>query len=299
MSGKVELVYTVSKKGYELVKAGKAVISSGGLRMPDGSLLELAKPAVQGFTGSVSSPLTLASSLSNNIQSGFIQHGVNQANQKLDLSLEKLDRLERTVDALASRSNVLSWASCAFSMANCGISIAGFYITLKKMDQVSAQISTLIDKIDRAMVNEMQERYHKYRLNLSSDLGLLQTFRSEVTKTPSFEINLNEIAAFLGRIISEFESRTIDGVLGCSLIFGLAVPFAQGVREYSTRFYYENGGFPANYDSWLEMLRRIDSETFQNLLKNFLVFDHPELRMEERYAAFSGGTSSSTTTRAL
>lgn len=292
MSGKVELVYTISKKGYELVKAGKAVISSGGLRTQDGSLLELAKPAVQGISKSITSPLTLASSLANNVQSGFIQHGVNQANQKLDLSLEKLDSLERAVSALASQSNALSWVSCAFSMANCGISIAGFYMTLKKMDQISAQISALSDKINRAIINDMLERYDKYRLNLSSDVGLLQTFKPEVTKTPSFGANLNEIAAFLKRVISEFELRTIDGVLGCNMIFGLAVPFAQEVREYSTQFYYENSCYPANYDNWVKILEQIDSETFQRLLKSFLVFDHPELRMEARYTAFTGGMGS-------
>ena len=37
------------------------------------------------------------------------------------------------------------------------------------MDQISAQISALSDKIDRAIISEMMERYDRYRLNLNSE----------------------------------------------------------------------------------------------------------------------------------
>jgi len=291
MPGSVELVYTVSNKAMKLVKAGKAVISSGGVRMLDGSLAELAKPALKTVSGSITSPISLVSSLANNVQSGFIQHGVNTANKKLDVTLETLDRIEQAVGSL-SRSNILGWASCAFSMANCGISIAGFYMTLKKMDQISAKISALSDKIDHAIISEMVERYERYRLNLNSDLGLLQTFKPEVTKTPNFEEHLNEITAYLNRILAEFEAHKIDGVLGCNLIFGLSIPFAQEIREYSTQFYYENNHYPTNYLQWISVLNRIDSDTFKQLLKSILLYDLPNLRMEDRYSAFSGAVSS-------
>ena len=291
MFGEQKIAFTVSQKAINLVQSGKAVISSGGVRLLDGSLAELAKPAVEIASKSVASPITMVSSLANNVQSGFIQHGVNKANKKLDVTLETLDRIEQAVGAL-SKSNILSWASCAFSMANCGISIAGFYMTLKKMDQISAQISALSDKIDRAIISEMMERYDRYRLNLNSDLGLLQTFRPEVSKTPSFEEHLNEIAAFLKRTIAEFEAHEIDGILGCNLIFGLAVPFAQDIGEYSTQFYYENRRYPANYLQWVGILERINSDTFKSYLKSFMLYDHPELGMEERYAAFSGAICS-------
>lgn len=291
MSGKVQMAFTISQKAVDLVQSGKAVISSGGVRLPNGSLLELAKPAVRTASKSVASPISMVSSIINNVQSGFIQHSVNKANKKLDVTLETLDRIEQAVGAL-SRSNILSWASCAFSMANCGISIAGFYMTLKKMDQISAQISALSEKIDRAIISEMVERYDKYRLNLNSDLGLLQTFKPEVSKTPNFEEHLNEIAAFLKRILTEFEAHEIDGVLGCNLIFGLVIPFAQEIREYSTQFYYENRRYPSNYLQWISILERINSDTFKNYLKSFMIYEHPELNMEERYAAFSGAICS-------
>lgn len=80
----VVLAYKVSKKAMRLVKAGKAVISSGGVRLKTGELVELAKPVAK-LTGSniPMGPLTFISSLGNNVQSVFIQKGVNKANRSL------------------------------------------------------------------------------------------------------------------------------------------------------------------------------------------------------------------------
>ena len=77
----VVLAYKISKNAMKLVKAGKAVVSSGGVRMLDGTLVELAKPAAQALGSSPLSPLTFVSSIGNNVQSVFIQKGVNKANR--------------------------------------------------------------------------------------------------------------------------------------------------------------------------------------------------------------------------
>lgn len=84
----VVLAYKISKDAMKLVKAGKAVVSSGGVRLLDGSLLELAKPVAKTASGGPMGPLTFVSSLGNNVQSVFIQKGVNKANRSLN-GLEK------------------------------------------------------------------------------------------------------------------------------------------------------------------------------------------------------------------
>lgn len=81
----IELAFEISKDAMKLVKAGEAVISSGGVRMQDGSLFELAKPIAQAGSNNIPlNPLNLISSLSNNMQSVFIQRGVNKANRGIN-----------------------------------------------------------------------------------------------------------------------------------------------------------------------------------------------------------------------
>lgn len=292
MAGNVKLVFTISKQAMKLVKAGKAVIESGGVRALDGSLLELAKPAVQTFTNgamsNITSPINLVSSLANNVQAAFIQKGVNTANAKLDVSLEKLDQIQTAINGL-SNANVLGWVNCAFGMANCAISVAGFYMTLEKLNEVSQKIDTLTDKIERQKRNDDIERFDKFRLNINSDIAALQSNEFNSNQT-NIENHLAEIASFLKRVIAEFENKEIDGQLGCCLIFNLAIAFAQELKEYSAQFYYEKGTFPPNYESYLQILESINSDSFKNYLKQFLIFECMQIPMEERYAAYSGAT---------
>lgn len=86
MAGAVQVGYTISKAALKMVKAGKAIISSGGVRLPNGAMYEMAVPsALSNAGGGIFAPITMVSSLANNVQSAFIQHGVNVANDKLDV----------------------------------------------------------------------------------------------------------------------------------------------------------------------------------------------------------------------
>lgn len=286
MAGDVKLVYTISKSAAKLVKEGKAVLESGGVRDHAGKLVELAKPAVDSVTDNLSSPITMVSSLANNVQSGFIQKGVNQANKKLDLSLDKLDQIQRTVEGLA-KTNVLGWVNCAVGLANCGITVAGVYMTLKKLKDVLEQIQGLSNVIEKNIVNEHLEFFDRYRLYINSDVGRMQQNNLSVVQNGNVEDHLAQIAAYLKRVIREFENREIDGELGCTIIFNLAIAFAKEINQYSAFYYYETGKMPSNYEAWVDVLKSIDSPSFQEHLKRYLFFECQKIGIEEKYTTYS------------
>lgn len=286
MAGNEKLVYTISKTAANYVRDGKAVIDSGGVRWLDGRILELAKPAVSSITGNLTSPIALMSSLVGNVQSGFIQNGVNQANTKLDLSLEKLDQIQNAVNGLA-KSNVLGWVNCGFSMANFGISVAGICMILEKLNKISLQINDLTSKVDRKIKGDYLEKFDCYRFYIKSDIQALD--KSDIAvNLNEISIRMGEIAAFLKRIIREFNNKEIDGMLGCSIIFNLSIAFAQELRKYSAQYFYQNGQYPANYEEWVQILYSIDSDTFKEHLKQILIFDCIDISMREKYSAFGG-----------
>lgn len=286
MAGEVKLVYTISKEAAKLVKQGKAVLESGGVRDHAGKLIELAKPAVNSVTGNLSSPITMVSSVANNVQSAFIQKGVNVANKKLDLSLEKLDQIQMAVNGLA-KSNVLGWVNCAVGIVNCGITVAGFYMTIEKLNEVSAQLEGLKKIVEKDIINQHLEFFDRYRLYIISDEGRMKQEGLSVVQGGSVEEHLAQIAAYLKRVIREFENREIDGELGCTIIFNLAIAFAKEVNEYSALYYYETGKMPSSYEAWVAVLESIDSPSFKEHLKRYLFFECPHVGIEEKYTAYS------------
>ena len=135
-----KLVFTISKAAAKLIKAGDAILSAGGVRLTDGTMFEMAKPAAQAISQLTSSfgsmnpvvaGVNLASSLASSVQCAFIQAGVNSANVKLDDVLVKLNSISEAMGGL-STVKALSWVNTAFSLANSGISIAGFYWSIVK-----------------------------------------------------------------------------------------------------------------------------------------------------------------------
>lgn len=290
MSGKVKLVYTISKEAAKLVKSGNAVISSGGVRALDGTIIEMAKPAAKAVVSNGGSVLGTMSSLANNVQSAFIQKGVNQANKKLDLSLNKLDMIQKSIDNMAN-ANMLCMVNSAIGIANCGISIAGFALVLNSLDKVSEKISELTDVVKDEILRNQIEKFDRLRMNIKADVAMLQKIDTKVAGKYSYIDHINETAAYLRSIISAFNNKCIDGQIGCTIIFNLAVVFAQEVSEYSARYYYENGEFPVNYEEWVSIIESINSNTFKEYLKNFIMFEKMDMSMKEKYAVYSGAVA--------
>lgn len=287
MAGEVKLIYTISTKTYELVQAGQAMLSSGGVRTLEGKLLELAKPAaVAADSFSAMNPLgifNLGSSIIGNIQMGFVQNSVNNANRTLAMTIQKLDMLHNVVTTVSA----LSWLNCAIGMLNCGVSIAGFKMTLDKLDDVKRQIEFISDKIDYEVAQSIKRRFNEFRLYINSDLDALE--RGALTDAEKTRISehIDKMIAFLMDVIDRFEKHKINGELACNVIFNLVIAFSQVVREYSAQYYYEYGKMPANYNEWIALINRIQSASYKERLKEYLILD-TDTRMEEKYLAFGG-----------
>ena len=146
----VELAFEISKDAMKLVKAGKAVVSSGGVRMLDGTLVELAKPVAKAVGNSnPMNPLTFVSSLSNNVQSVFIQKGVNKANRGIkDLKKQGLKIIEDYelihADTLELRRGMVTVMD-ELQQANQTVSLLNKKadVTLLKMNQLQNTVNAL------------------------------------------------------------------------------------------------------------------------------------------------------------
>ena len=182
----VVLAYKISKKAMKLVKAGKAVVSSGGVRSMSGELIELAKPGAKTIGGNNAfGPLTFVSSIGNNIQSAFIQKSVNKTNRVIkdlkkqgveiikDLDLIHADTLEikhgmlsmmdelqdvnRSVDLINMKSdfNLIQMNQLqsmvsnlgAVTWLNCAFGILNCGISIIGFSQVLNRLSSISEQI--------------------------------------------------------------------------------------------------------------------------------------------------------
>ena len=286
MNGKVKLIYTISKEAYSMVKKGGAVLQSGGVRNVDGSLMELAVPGVQnaqGFSipGNVFPGINMVSSLANNVQSAFIQKGVNEANRKLKEVLSNQALMINKLNVISG----LQVANLAVGFVTLAVSVKNFADIKKQLDDVKVVLIELTEHIQKKEIFDYIEDYDKYAGYMTSSIEHMQ-------HTTSLDYNiaksLADVEAFLAKIIRMFNEREIDGNLGCEIIFGLTPCYVQAVKMYSSICYYTCGEVPDIYNKCVKVLEMLNSETFRNMMKQYLMINSQGLTMQELYNGFSG-----------
>lgn len=288
-----ELMFSISKKAVGLIKAGKAVLESGGVRSLSGQMIEMAKPIATTVTQTANvatkfgphiASVNLASSLANNVQSGLLQHSVNLANGKLDTIIKQLGHLANAMQGL-QQVQVLSWVNSAFSLANCGISVAGFCMTLNKLEQVKDKLNQFSALYEHDRESSYVEDYQNYQMLLKSHLSFLQErYKSDTFDHQSFlqretaiENDLTHTENYLRKILKAFQARTINGEAGCQIIFTLCIIYAQTVNEFCCQYFYSHGIQHPMFRDWISVLDEIDSPAFYKFLKQYFTFDREYL----------------------
>ena len=279
-----EIVWKVSKEAARLVLENKAMFSSGGVRQLDGTLLELAKPAISTAMmnpklAAIGLGLNVASSLASNVQSAFLQKGLNLANLKLDDVIQRLGRLETAMQGLQG-IKALSWANTALTLANTGISVAGFYMTLNKLGRIEDQLNIMLSRYEKDRSGDAVEQFHTLMLELKGDLNYLQNKSMQgaydadsfVYREATLEEHLSQTSGFLSRIMNEFREERIDGRIGCQIIFLLSSVYAQTLNEYCCQYYYAHQMAHALFGEWMKVLDEIDSPEFKEYVKKYFTF---------------------------
>lgn len=272
----------------KLVKARKAIISSGGVRELNGRFIELAKPianTVRQGGGISANPLfsgiNLASSLGTNVQCGFIQKGVNTANLKLDTVITKLDSLTAGLGNL-STIGALSWVSAGFGMANLCVSAAGFAILSSKLDGIKHTIDEFYRQYKKDTESKNISESRNLGTHLNNHLNILRQIQHDETlqfsdyekREGDIDRDLSDALSFLNDIIDAFCGREIDGHIACEIILSLFPLYCQVLNLSCCLYYYtHNSKQHPTYRSWCSIFDKLDSDEFTKALKRYFAFD--------------------------
>ena len=295
-----QIVASISPENWELVKAGKAVLGPGGVRNPDGTLVELLKPtlskgagkALNAVSGGVLGGLNLASSVGCNVQCAFIQKGVNQANVKLDVVIDTLNDLSNAVGKLGTIQS-LSWLTSAVGITNLVVSAVGFYKMSKKLDGLDMKLNEInenIENIQRTLkkmeISSEIKDYKRLTLDLEADIEEMQRMDiSYASREREIRTLLNASATLLEQFICKLGDESEFDELYCRMIFTLSALFVQAVNNYSARYYDSYHAFPTNYSKWAKIIVALNSEEFHSKVRKFIIFGMPRVPFGTRQKA--------------
>ena len=243
-------LFTFSAEATAELMAGNVSLSSGGLRKPDGTMLELAKPVVI-------DPAEVAK-----IQNSSVEE---QLEIQIRTTNSKLDQVIADNQALSK----IAWMNYAVNCRTYEMTYQGFQAVIQRLDSISAQFANFQIRLDNKEFNDALELNNKYKSNLQTIASVLEKKDFNAGKAAlTIEPMLNEIQAYFERLYSELKAGIkIDQLLLGSIIF-LLEPYCYVIRRYSALYYYENETYPANYRTWIDVISRIIRDArFQNRMQ--------------------------------
>lgn len=243
-------LFTFSAEATAELMAGNVSLSSGGLRKPDGTMLELAKPVVI-------DPAEVAK-----IQNSSVEE---QLEIQIRTTNSKLDQVIADNQALSK----IAWMNYAVNCRTYEMTYQGFQAVIQRLDSIFAQFANFQIRLDNKEFNDALELNNKYKSNLQTIASALEKKNSNAGMAAlTIEPMLNEIQAYFERLYSELKAGIkIDQLLLGSIIF-LLEPYCYVIRRYSALYYYENETYPANYRTWIDVISRIIRDArFQNRMQ--------------------------------
>ena len=290
------ITMSISAEAAKMVAQGLAKVSSGGVRLNNGTMFDLAEPVVESACKTFMNAANpyfgvanLASSLGTNVQCALISRDVGVVGTKLDSVISQCSMIANSLSGLP-QIQVLSWVGTAFSLANTGISVVGFYATLNKLNGVNKIIQDFYNQYKQDRENDIYEKFYNNYLNLRNDLGHLQSINSMATINKeqllyfgqNIEVHINESASFI-----RSQMRSLSGNISkekniFKMVLSLYVVLAQTINEYNSLYYYVNNAKHHMINDWTTFLSDFSSPDFRDNLRQHLIYCEDYLRVNPK-----------------
>lgn len=256
-------LFTFSAEATAELKAGNVSLSSGGLRKPDGTILELAKPVLIDSANIVKIP--------NRTEDEYLMSRLRAINSKLDQIILNDQALTQ-----------IAWMNYAVNCRTYELTYRGFQTVIERLDTISTQLNRLQVRFDRREVNNTIEMNSKCKSNLKTIAALMETKKFDMEfSAVIIEPMINEVQAHFKQLYYDLNNEDQSLQLALESIVFLIEPFCYVIRRYSALYFYENGGYPANYDAWTAVVNCIIADSQLKKLIEYFLRVYSELNLEE------------------
>ena len=188
--------------------------------------------------------------------------------------IEQQDMLEHMNEGL-QLANKLELFNAVVGVVNVGVSIAGFIIIANKMNEISAQISEVLNTVKNAHEDETMYKFDKV---IEQHLYMLSCMNDGTTYSESKFIDLiGEEKAILNLLRKAFINNTCasrESVLQATLC--MASMLASSIVYFDNQYYYNHkssAGFYPFESNWILAFQLLREDDFIESLQDYFFLD--------------------------
>ena len=188
--------------------------------------------------------------------------------------IEQQDMLEHMNEGL-QLANKLELFNAVVGVVNVGVSIAGFIIIANKMNEISAQISEVLNTVKNAHEDETMYKFDKF---IEQHQYMLSCMNDGTTYSESKFIDLiGEEKAILNLLRKAFINNTCasrESVLQATLC--MASMLASSIVYFDNQYYYNHkssAGFYPFESNWILAFQLLREDDFIESLQDYFFLD--------------------------
>ena len=201
-----DMMFTISAEALKLIKAGEATLSSGGVRLLDGTIFELAKPAashalpqllnnlspILNNLNPITSVVNVASSLTQNVQSAFILRDIGVVSSNIGVMSTQIGEMNTAVNGISSaigvmNNNIASLGTGINTIINQCMSISA---ALSSLQQI-AVLSWIGTSFNLANCGISIISFYKTMNKLNGMTKLIENFYDQYCRDREYDVNEN------------------------------------------------------------------------------------------------------------
>ena len=202
--------------------------------------------------------------------------------------IEQQDMLEHMNEGL-QLANKLELFNAVVGVVNVGVSIAGFIIIANKMNEISAQISEVLNTVKNAHEDETMYKFDKV---IEQHQYMLSCMNDGTTYSESKFIDLiGEEKAILNLLRKAFINNTCasrESVLQATLC--MASMLASSIVYFDNQYYYNHkssAGFYPFESNWILAFQLLREDDFIESLQDYFFLDLHRTQYETDLLTFS------------
>lgn len=234
-------LYSHSPEAEKILESGEAAISAGGIRRPDGTMMDMAKPL--SFTLD-----ELKEMFCGDKQVIETEDKIKRLEAEMSISHEGIQELLK-----------IGWLNNEALNQLYSLTYAGFRQTLSGIKAISSNVDNLKRYIELRDFNDIKEKTEKYVAFLGTDMQKLRLPNCQILNSPIDE-HINEIGTFIKRMYDGLMNGTEDGLISCIIIKALIGPFSDVLKKYAVLFLYENGVAADWCSDWAKLIYEISTD---------------------------------------
>ena len=194
-----------------------------------------------------------------------------------DTQKKIVNNVERIYEGTKALKGI-AYLNTGLAVANLAVDIAGFVIISKKLNALSNELNSKMDKVINKDKNDLIAEHKELFMRFGFTAGRIKN--GEEVPFKEFEELVTDLSTYISKMESNVIDNVVDTGLGLEIIYTLLPAYSLMFNEYTKAYFMKNNQKPANYEYLYQLYDELLSEEFKQCIEDYYFLERDKTSIE-------------------